>query len=167
MLMAQEQASQAAGSFNAVIKTLRLAIQSAAIAAGAFLVLKQEISPGMLIAGSILIGRALQPVETAVGTWRGFIEAKEQYSRLSEWLFATPSAKPKITLPLISGSISVKQAFVAPPGAKKPTIIGMNLELPAGTTLMILGASGAGKSTLVRAMLGLWPCQSGRYALTE
>ena len=167
MLMAQEQASQAAGSFNAVIKTLRLAIQSAAIAAGAFLVLKQEISPGMLIAGSILIGRALQPVETAVGTWRGFLEAKEQYSRLSEWLFATPSAKPKITLPLISGAISVKQAFVAPPGAKKPTIIGMNLELPAGTTLMILGASGAGKSTLVRAMLGLWPTQSGRYALTE
>ena len=165
MLMAQEQASQAAGSFNAVIKTLRLAIQSAAIAAGAFLVLKQEISPGMLIAGSILIGRALQPVETAVGTWRGFLEAKEQYSRLSEWLFATPSAKPKITLPLISGAISVKQAFVAPPGAKKPTIIGMNLELPAGTTLMILGASGAGKSTLVRAMLGLWPTQSGEIRI--
>ena len=84
LLRLQESGSHTAGLFAAITKTLRLAVQSAAIAAGAFLVLKQEISPGMLIAGSILIGRALQPVEVAVGA-EGFIEAKEQYLRLEKF----------------------------------------------------------------------------------
>ena len=165
MLAAQAQASNSAGAFSAVIKTLRLAIQSAAIAAGAFLVLKQEISPGMLIAGSILIGRALQPVEIAVAAWRGFLEAKAQYDRLSEWLSKAPVPISKTTLPPITGAISVKQAFVAPPGLRKPVILGMSLEVPPSNTLMILGSSGAGKSTLVRAILGLWPTQSGEIRI--
>ena len=82
MLDAHANASHIGASFSAITKTLRLAVQSAAIALGAYLVLRQEISPGMLIAGSILIGRALQPVELAVGAWKGFLSAKQQYDGL-------------------------------------------------------------------------------------
>ena len=165
LLVAQEQASNVAGLFNAIIKTLRLAVQSAAIAAGAYLVLAQEISPGMLIAGSILIGRALQPVELAVGAWRGFIDAKGQYTRLEKMLTAFPLDVEKMELPKISGAISARSVAIGPPRAKKPIVANLNFEIPAGAVCMVLGASGAGKSTVVRGLLGLWPAMSGEIRI--
>ena len=165
LLVAQEQASNVAGLFNAIIKTLRLAVQSAAIAAGAYLVLAQEISPGMLIAGSILIGRALHPVELAVGAWRGFIDAKGQYTRLEKMLTAFPLDVEKMELPKISGAISARSVAIGPPRAKKPIVANLNFEIPAGAVCMVLGASGAGKSTVVRGLLGLWPAMSGEIRI--
>ena len=165
VLTKQEAASRKAAIFNSLTKTLRLAIQSAAIGAGAYLVLKQEISPGMIIAGSILIGRALQPVELAVGVWKGFLDAYEQYQRLNEVTANIPLAEEKMSLPALEGRISARNVAIVPPGAQKPTVFNINFDIPAGETVMLLGASGAGKSTLIRGILGLWRTAMGELRL--
>ena len=165
LLVNQEQASNIAGGFNAVTKTLRLAVQSAAIAAGAYLVLQQEISPGMIIAGSILIGRALQPVELAVGAWKGFVEAREQYRRLTEIMENIPLAKERMQLPPIQGAVKVTNAVIVPPGSKTPSVKQASFVIPAGKTAMFIGASGAGKSSLIRGVLGLWKTAAGEIRL--
>lgn len=157
----QTDVSHVAGAFNAIIKTLRLAIQSSAIALGALLVLEQEISPGMLIAGSILVGRALQPIELAVGAWRGFVDAKGQYQRLTQALAGTDWGQDQMALPSLRGAISSKNAAIKPPGSKTPTVTDATFEILSGTTCMVIGPSGAGKSTLVRGILGLWPTSAG------
>ncbi len=165
VLERQGIASNKAGFYNSIIKTLRLAVQSAAIAAGAYLVLRQEISPGMLIAGSILIGRALAPVESAVGAWKGFVDAREQYRRLETLLeHNTPEADP-MDLPAISGQLTARRAALTPPGSRVPTVAGVSFEMPAGNVCMILGHSGSGKSTLVRGILGLWPTSAGEIRI--
>jgi ATP-binding cassette subfamily C protein EexD len=165
VLKKQEAASRKAAVFNALIKTLRLAIQSAAIGAGAYLVLKQEISPGMIIAGSILIGRALQPVELGVGVWKGFLDAYGQYQRLNEVTANIPLTAEKMSLPTLEGRISARNVAIVPPGAQKPTVFNINFDIPAGETVMLLGASGAGKSTLIRGVLGLWRTAMGELRL--
>ena len=138
--------------FNAD-KTLRIA-QSAAIAAGAYLVLEQEISPGMLIAGSILIGRALQPVELAVGAWRGFAEAVKQKNRIDEILARETASRGSIVLPPILGSIEATNAAVIPPGAMKATLNGISFSLR--DRLRCAWTSGAGRAPC-SWLLGLWP----------
>ena len=127
VLEAQEGASNIAATFSGIIKTLRIAVQSMAIAAGAYLALKQEISPGMIIAGSILIGRALQPVELAVGAWSSFIASREQFQRISELLRTTPKPQKRMQLPPMDGKVVVAGATVVPPGARQPAVRGMTL----------------------------------------
>ena len=165
MLDAHSLASNIGATFSAITKTLRLAVQSAAIALGAYLVLRQEISPGMLIAGSILIGRALQPVEIAVGAWNGFLNAKQQYDGLKLLLSQVQEETVNLELPPIVGSVTAKQLAVAPPGEKRATLYDVSLSIPAGSTTMVLGPSGAGKSTFVRAVLGLWPSAAGELRI--
>ena len=157
----QADVSNVAGAFNATIKTLRLAIQSSAIALGALLVLEQEISPGMLIAGSILVGRALQPIELAVGAWRGFVDAKGQYQRLAQAFSGTDWSQDTMALPSLRGAVSSKNAAIKPPGSKTTTVTDATFEILSGTTCMVIGPSGAGKSTLVRGILGIWPTSAG------
>lgn len=165
VLQAQESASHIAATFSGIIKTLRIAVQSLAIAAGAYLALEQEISPGMIIAGSILIGRALQPVELAVGAWSSFISSTEQFQRISELLRATPKPQKRMRLPAMDGKVVVSGATVVPPGARQPTLRGITLNCLPGTVTLIMGASGAGKSTFVRALLGLWPVIAGEIRI--
>ena len=165
MLDAQESASNYSSVYSATIKTLRLAVQSSALAAGAYLALAQEISPGMLIAGSILIGRALQPVEQAVGAWRGFVDAKAQYDTLVASLAEAKEPGSRQKLPPIEGKVLAKNAAILAPGATKPTISSLTFELPAGKLCVVMGPSGAGKSTLVKGVLGLWPCALGEIRI--
>lgn len=160
----QETAGSTASSMTAVIKTLRLAIQSAAIGLGGYLVLAQEISPGMIIAGSILIGRALQPVEIAVSSWKALQNAKEQYARLNTVLTKISLPGEKMQLPDVMGYITAENVSVCAPATTLPLISNINFTLPAGKTLVLLGPSGAGKSTFVRAVLGLWPT-AGRLCI--
>ena len=161
VLELQTGASNRGGFFSAITKTLRIAVQSAAIGTGAFLVLKQEISPGMLIAGSILIGRALQPIELAVASWRGFVAAKGQYQRLELLFEQTDWSPERMALPRLRGGVTAHKATIAPPGTKTPTLRDATFEITPGTVSMIVGPSGAGKSTLIRGILGLWPTSSG------
>lgn len=161
----QSYASKKASTFNALIKTLRLAVQSAALAAGAYLALVQEISPGMIIAGSILIGRALQPVEMAVGAWKGYVDARDQYKRLAELLTNVPPTPPRMPLPAVAGALSVTEVAIAAPNSIQPLVSGASFECAPGTATMIVGPSGAGKSTLIRGILGVWPTVMGTVRL--
>jgi ATP-binding cassette subfamily C protein EexD len=165
LLAHQEAASRPASFYNALIKTIRLATQSTAIGAGAYLVINQEISPGMLIAGSILVGRALQPVEIAVGSWRGFIESRGQFQRLNELFCSIPIPQEKMALPPISGHIKVVSAVIVPPGSDSVAVNYANLEIPAGTVATIIGPSGSGKTSLIRGLLGLWPTVTGEIRI--
>ena len=151
--------------FTALTKTFRLAVQSAAIAAGAYLVLIQEISPGMIIAGSILIGRALQPVELAVGAWKNFFDAREQYDRLNMMMKNFPLGGRPMELPSICGDITVVDAVINAPSMAQPIIRRANAHFRQGETALLLGPSGAGKSTLIKGLLGLWPTSSGDIRL--
>jgi len=162
----QEVGVRRSKTFTAVVKTLRLAVQSIALAAGAYLALKQEISPGMVIAGSILVGRALQPVEVAISSWRSFVDCWQQVSRLDKLLSDITLPSPKMTLPRITGRVTAKEAELVAPGVT-PSIVArqLNFDVPAGSVVMVIGASGAGKSSLIRGVLGLWRTCSGAITL--
>ena len=165
MLRVQSAASAKASGFSALIKTLNLAMQSAAITTGALLAIAQEITPGLIIGAALLLSKTLQPIQQAVSSWKSFVEAREQYLRLNEVLKTFPPEDEKLPLPAIQGHIVAKGAFVVPPGGKTPTLFDVSFSLPPGSTTMILGASAAGKSTLVRAMLGLWPTKHGEIRI--
>ena len=165
VLIYQTKASSVSGVFTAATKTIRLATQSVAIAAGAYLVIRQEISPGMLIGGSLLVTRALQPVEVAVGSWKGFIDSKLNYERIAALLNSIDLPAPKMALPEIKGKLEVANAVLVPPGNAKPIITNASFTLEPGEVACVVGPSGSGKSTLVRGLLGLWPLASGHIRL--
>ena len=165
ILAFQGDASSASAWLTGITKTLRLATQSAAIAAGAYLVLNQEISPGMLIAGSILVGRALAPVELVVAAWRGISDARDQYQRLNELLNSAPPEPERLKLPALVGNVVGHTAAITPPGEKVPVVQNLTFDVPAGSSLMVIGPSGSGKSTFARALLGLWPTSAGEIRI--
>jgi ATP-binding cassette subfamily C protein EexD len=115
----------------------------------------------MLIAGSILIGRALQPIELAVGSWKGFIDAKGQYQRLQILFEATDWRADRMPLPRLRGGVTANEATIVPPGTQTPALRDSTFNIMPGTTCVVIGPSGAGKSTLIRGVLGLWPTSSG------
>ena len=140
-------------------------MQSAAIAAGAYLVIQQEISPGMLIAGSILVGRALAPVDSLIASWKGFEDAKQQFHRLNDLYKSLPAETEVMDLPPIEAKIVAVNAAIRPPTSNVPTIAGLNFTLSPGDVCAIIGPSGAGKSTAIRGLLGLWPASFGRLTI--
>ncbi len=161
----QGQAADTAGAFTSGSKALRIMLQSLALGMGAYLAINMEISPGMMIAGSILLGRALAPVDQLVGAWKGFQNARQQFERLEELLAKTPLQPDKMELPAPQGRISVEEIRVAPPGTQMPVLKGVSFELEAGGSLGVIGPSAAGKSTLARALLGIWPAAMGAVRL--
>lgn len=165
MLDVQVTTSETASGFSAAIKVLSLAMQSAAITTGALLAMAQEISPGVVIGAALLLGKTLQPIQQAVSGWRGLIDAKEQYDRLSALLKTFPQSTERMSLPPISGQLTARDAHVIPPGATEPTLLGINFNLQPGTVTMVVGPSAAGKSTLIRAILGLWPTSQGEIRI--
>ncbi|MDT8428106.1 MAG: type I secretion system permease/ATPase [Pseudomonadales bacterium] len=161
VLALQSEASKSAGMLVSISKTFRLAVQSLILGLGALLALRQEISPGMMIAGSLLLGRALAPIDLLVGTWKGFSVARAQYDRLGQLLESIPATQDNMTLPAPEGNILVEKAVVVPPGAKTPAVKGITLKIHAGEVIGIIGPSASGKSSLARAILGIWPVFSG------
>jgi len=165
VLSLQSVASSRAGLISSISKIIRLCSQSLILGLGAYLVIQQEITPGLMIAGSILLGRALAPIDLMIGTWKGFIAARGQYSRLNELLVNIPDDKEKMPLPAPDGEISVENAVIIPPGSKTPVIKGISCLIEIGTSVAIIGPSGAGKSTFARALLGIWPTANGKIRL--
>ena len=165
VLEKQTEASQKAAALNGLSKSFRLISQSLLLGLGAYLALNQEISPGMMIAGSLLLGRALAPIDMLVGTWKGFSLATAQYNRLKDLLEKIPLQSDKMSLPAPAGTLSVEQATVVPPGSRSPVVRGVSFELQAGEMLGIVGPSASGKSTLARALLGIWPTYAGKVRL--
>jgi ATP-binding cassette subfamily C protein len=151
-------ASDAAGGMGTVSKVLRLFLQSGILGLGAYLVIQDQVSAGTIIAASIIMSRALAPIETAIAHWRGFVSARQSYRRLID-LFGSLGLKDTgamVALPAPRATLSVQGASVAPPGEQRPVIQGVSFALAAGDGLGIIGPSGSGKSTLARALVGIW-----------
>jgi PrtD family type I secretion system ABC transporter len=164
-LKAQERAHDISGGFGALSKALRMLLQSAVLAVGAYLVIHAEATAGIIIAGSILSARALAPVELAIANWRGFQAARQGARRLNRVLEATPVQSLQLSLPRPKANLTVENASVSPPGASSPVIAGASFAIEAGTALGIIGPSASGKSTLARALVGVWPLASGKICL--
>ncbi len=158
-------ASDWTGSFTSLTKSLRLFLQSAMLALGALLVLRNEMTPGAMIAGTILLGRALAPVEMAVGQWSMIERARTAWINLNTFLDSTPPEASRTKLPVPKAHLIAKGLTVIPPGAKTPTLRNAALELRPGTALGVIGKSGSGKTTLAKALLGLWQPAAGEIRL--
>lgn len=165
VLLLQTDASKLAGGLSAVSKTFRMVVQSLMLGLGALLALEHQISPGSMIAGSLLLGRALAPIDMLVGTWKGFSVARAQYGRLSKILDQLPAETERMQLPPPQGSLQLENVVVTPPGSRVPILKQISFQLNAGDALGIIGPSASGKSTLARAILGIWPAVSGKVRL--
>jgi len=165
VLELQSIASSRAGLISAISKVVRLTAQSAILGLGAYLTIEREISPGLMIAGSILLGRALAPIDLLIGTWKSFISARGQYKRLHDILLEVPAESEKMSLPPPTGQIEFEAVQVNPPGSQKATLRGISLVMERGDLIGVVGPSGAGKSTFARAVLGIWPASAGKIRL--
>ncbi|WP_096784408.1 type I secretion system permease/ATPase [Rhodobacter sp. CZR27] len=164
-LASNMSAADLTGAFGTLTKTLRLFLQSAMLGLGAWLVLRQELSAGAMIAGSILMGRALAPIEMAIGQWSLVQRASEGWRRLAELLTRQPSEPPRTALPRPRALIEAQNLSVVPPGEAVAVLRGISFRLEPGQALGVIGPSGSGKSTLARALIGVWRPATGRIRL--
>ncbi|MEO6339015.1 MAG: type I secretion system permease/ATPase [Caulobacteraceae bacterium] len=157
----QALASDRGGGLMAVIRFVRQVVQTLILGGGAYLAITGKISPGAMIAASILVGRALSPIEAAVGQWKNYIGARGAWDRLQAVFRANVQDAERMPLPAPKGAIHVEAAMIAPPGARRPTIANTSFILEPGEMLAVVGPSAAGKSSLVRGLVGVWPTASG------
>jgi ATP-binding cassette, subfamily C, bacterial PrsD len=142
-------------------KIFRMAFQSAVLGYGAYLVILQQLSPGAMIAASIMTSRALAPIETAVAHWKAFVATRQSYGRLNAMPGHLADGAEKTRLPTPSRSFSVENLGVGVPGAQQALLAGGAFSLKSGDGLLVVGPSGSGKSTLVRVLAGVWPALRG------
>ncbi|MBV8792968.1 MAG: type I secretion system permease/ATPase [Pseudolabrys sp.] len=161
----QQRVSDVSGGLGAVSKVLRMMLQSAVLGVGAYLVIYQMATAGIIIAGSILSARALAPVDLAIANWRGFVAARQGWTRLSHLLTLMPSQPPLMTLHPPNRSLSVESASVAPPGTQKIVAQDIAFKLEKGSALGIIGPSGSGKSSVARMLVGVWTPARGKIRL--
>jgi ATP-binding cassette subfamily C exporter for protease/lipase len=164
-LMQQAVASDRAGVLNALTRFARISMQSLALGYGALLAINGEITPGMMIAGSILVGRALAPVEVLIANWKQLVSARAAYQRLSELLRIYPARVAGMPLPRPLGEVLVDNAATAAPGSKVLILRNVNFSLKAGEVVAVIGPSASGKSTLARLLVGIWPALAGSVRL--
>jgi ATP-binding cassette subfamily C protein len=164
-LAQQVGANDISGSFSSITKTFRLLLQSAMLGLGAYLVLQNQLTAGAMIAGSILMGRALAPIEMAIGQWPVVQRGMKGWSNLSELLSSVPPEAERTPLPRPKAVLSVNQVTVIPPGEKQAALRMVSFDLQPGQAVGVVGPSGAGKSTLARALTGIWRPAGGKIRL--
>jgi ATP-binding cassette subfamily C protein len=164
-LAGHQRASDIAGGLGAVSKVLRMTLQSAVLGVGAYLVIHQEATAGVIIAGSILSARALAPVDLAIAHWRSFVAARQSWHRLNTLLEQLPVRSAQTMLQDPSSRLSVETISIVPPGDQKIIVQEVTFALEAGQGLGIIGPSGSGKSSLVRALVGVWQPFRGKVRL--
>ena len=162
--MLQAVASEKGGLIAALPKTYRVTVQSLILGLGAWLAIDKHISPALMIGGSILLGRALAPIDLMIGGCKQFLGARTAYGRLNGLLAQFPAEAERLPLPAPKGALRAEQAVVAPPGSKVPVLRGLNFEIEGGV-VVVIGPSASGKSTLARALLGIWPVANGAILL--
>ncbi|MEO9685610.1 MAG: type I secretion system permease/ATPase [Tateyamaria sp.] len=161
----QIKATDVGGGFTSLTKTLRLFLQSAMLGLGAYLVLQGNMTPGAMIAGSILLGRALAPIELMLTQWPVVQRATKGWDALSELLGTVPAETARTTLPKPKARLVSKALTVVAPGEKSAALKNLNFELPPGHAMGVIGPSGAGKSTLARCLTGVWRPAGGSIRL--
>jgi ATP-binding cassette subfamily C protein EexD len=161
VLLLQSRASDRSGIITSISKTFRLIVQSLILGLGAYLAVSHEINAGLVIAGSVLLGRALAPLDLMIGSWKGFIAARSQYARLNSILDQQKAESERMPLPAPIGHVTVENLTLGAPGAKAPIIKGIGFSAPAGAMIGVVGPSASGKSTLAKALVGVWKPQHG------
>jgi ATP-binding cassette subfamily C protein len=164
-MMSQRLASDVAGGFGSASKVMRMMLQSGVLAVGAYLVIYQQATAGIIIAGSILSARALAPVDLAIANWRSFVAARQSWKRLTELLALLPSQMAPMALRPPCKALTVESVAVIPPGGEKAVVQDVSLALQSGNGLGIIGPSGSGKTSLVRTLVGVWRPARGRIRL--
>jgi ATP-binding cassette subfamily C protein len=164
-LAGNQRASDVAGGLGATAKVMRMMLQSAVLGVGAYLVINQEATAGVIIAGSILSARALAPVDLAIAHWKGFVAARQSWHRLSRLLETLPPQAPPTLLQNPSKRLSVEGVSIVPPGDQKVIVQDVTFALEAGNGLGVIGPSGSGKSSLIRALVGVWQPVRGKVRL--
>jgi PrtD family type I secretion system ABC transporter len=164
-LDAQTSASDRGGLISNISRTMRLVFQSGILGLGALLAVQQEISPGSMIAASIIMSRALAPVEQAVAHWQPYLGFRRAWTRLSELMKLTPAPSEPMPLPAPQGALEVEGLSAFVPDSDKPIVFNVSFQVAAGAGLGIIGPTGAGKSTLARALVGAWPRVRGKVRL--
>ncbi|RWC24665.1 MULTISPECIES: type I secretion system permease/ATPase [unclassified Mesorhizobium] len=149
-------ASDLAGTLGTISKILRMMLQSGILAIGAYLVIHQEATGGIMIASSIMMSRALAPIELAIAHWRGFVTARQAWARLTQLLVLLPETAISVSLPAPRSALSVESISVTPPGERRMVVQDATFALEKGVGLGIVGPSASGKSSLVRAIAGIW-----------
>lgn len=157
----QNKVSQRSALILAISKGIRMILQLLVLAIGAYFVLQNELNPGAMIAASILMGRALAPIEQGLTSWKQMLAANEAYARLKAYFAKEPPHQDALALPDIKGKISFESVYYVPPHAKKPTLNNINLTIEQGHCVAIIGPCSSGKSTLSRLMVGAWQANSG------
>ncbi|HLA32977.1 MAG TPA: type I secretion system permease/ATPase [Pseudomonas sp.] len=165
IISAQAEASDRSARISSMTRFVRITWQSLSLGLGAMLVLENQISAGVMIAVSVLLGRAMAPVEQVIGSWRQMGNAKSSYQRLNRLLEEFPKPQPRMALPAPSGAVRIDQLLVTPPGSQQPAVNGVTLALAKGEVLAVIGPSASGKSSLARAMVGIWPAARGSVRL--
>lgn len=158
-------AQDAGGAYSSIIKAVRLFLQSAMLGLGAYIVLRGEMTAGAMIAGSILLGRALAPIETIVGQWAVLARGREAWANLATLLGEVPEEPLRTHLPRPRGRLEVEQVTVVPPGESQATLRMVSFRVEPGQAVGVIGVSGAGKSTLARAITGAWRPAAGKIRL--
>ena len=158
-------ASDRGGAFAATSRTLRLFLQSMMLGLGAWLAIQGEVTPGIMIAASILLGRALAPIDQAVAQWPVFQRALQGRRSLAQFLRDTPEEPERTPLPVPKALLEAENLVVAAPGAGVPAVRGVSFRLEPGHAVGIAGPSASGKSTLAKALAGVWPAIGGKAML--
>ncbi|MGA7002318.1 MAG: type I secretion system permease/ATPase [Pseudolabrys sp.] len=164
-MRSQQEASDLGGGLGAISKVLRMMLQSGVLAVGAYLVIHQEASAGIIIAASILSARALAPVDLAIANWKGFVAARQSWQRLNGLLTMSPARLTPMQLQTPVQRLTVEAVSASPPGVPKVVVQDITFELEAGQGLGIIGPSGSGKSSLVRLLVGVWQPVRGNVRL--
>ncbi|WP_394114946.1 type I secretion system permease/ATPase [Xanthobacter lutulentifluminis] len=166
-LALQTRSNDITGVFGAISRVLRMVLQSATLGLGAYLTMRGDMSAGAIIAASVAGGRALAPVDLAIGNWRSFVAARQAYGRLRETIVALGKLPERTELPPPAASLKVEKITVAAPGNGQVLLSEVAFELKAGQAAGIIGPSAGGKTTLVRAVTGIWPCLRGAVRLDD
>jgi PrtD family type I secretion system ABC transporter len=164
-LAAHQRTADIAAGLGGLSKILRMALQSGVLGIGAWLVINQQATAGIIIASSILTSRALAPIELAISQWRGFVAARQSWRRLNELLGEIPADQARMALPKPLHSLAVEAVSIVPPGTNRVVVHDMAFQLKAGQGLGIIGASASGKSSLARAIVGVWTAARGKIRI--
>ncbi|HXE41033.1 MAG TPA: type I secretion system permease/ATPase [Azonexus sp.] len=164
-LALQQMASNRAGAISAATRFVRLSQQSLILGLGALLVIEGKLSPGSMIAASILMGRILAPIEQAIGAWKSFVAVRSAYERLDKLLVAIPAPESTMALPAPKGAVTLENLTASAPNSQTVILRGISAAINAGEIVGVIGPSASGKSTLARLLVGVWPAASGKVRL--